>query len=115
MAKLKIEVEGFELLGRLGSGGQATVYKARRTSDARIVAIKILHSGPHASEAARARLKRETAALLAIKHPNIVHAIAAGRTRSGLGFLEKRYDIITAGAAIVLLAKLFTKRRPRTL
>jgi len=84
MAKLKLEVEGYELLDRLGSGGQATVYRARRQKDDRIVAIKVLHAGPHASEQARARLKREIQALMVLDHPNIVNAIAAGQTRSGL-------------------------------
>jgi len=91
LAKLKLEVEGYELLDRLGAGGQATVYRARRLIDDTIVAIKILHAGPHASENARARLKREINALLALNHPNIVRAIAAGRTRSGLDCLVMNY------------------------
>ncbi|MBL8880946.1 MAG: protein kinase, partial [Phycisphaerales bacterium] len=72
-------------------GGQATVYRARRLKDDRIVAIKVLHAGPHADEEARARLKRETQALMALRHPNIVHALAAGRTRSGLDCLVMNY------------------------
>lgn len=91
LSKLKVEVEGYQLLERLGAGGQATVYRARRLKDDRIVAIKILHAGPHADEHARARLRRETQALLALRHPNIVHAIAAGRTRSGLECLVMNY------------------------
>lgn len=91
LAKLKIEVEGYEIIERIGEGGQATVYKAFQKKDGRIVAIKILHAGPHATDEARARLKRETAALRALNHPNIVHALAAGRTRSGLDCLVMNY------------------------
>jgi serine/threonine protein kinase len=91
LAKLKLEVEGYDLLERIGEGGQASVYKARRQKDQKLVAIKILHAGPHATDEARARLKRETAALMAINHPNIVHALAAGRTRSGLDCLVMNF------------------------
>ncbi len=90
-AKLKLEVEGYELLDRIGEGGQAAVYRAIQKQDGRMVAIKILHAGPHATDEARARLKRETAALRALNHPNIVHAVAAGRTRSGLDCLVMNF------------------------
>lgn len=91
LAKLKVEIEGYELIDRLGEGGQATVYKAIQKKDGQTVAVKVLHAGPHATEEARARLKRETNALRAINHPNIVQAIAAGRTRSGLDCLVMNF------------------------
>ena len=91
LAKLKVEIEGYELIDRLGEGGQATVYKAIQKKDGQTVAIKVLHAGPHATEEARARLKREINALRAINHPNIVQAIAAGRTRSGLDCLVMNF------------------------
>ncbi len=91
LAKLKVEIEGYDLLKRLGQGGQATVYKAIQRQDGRTVAVKVLHAGPHATEEARARLKREINALRAINHPNIVQAIGAGRTRSGLDCLVMNY------------------------
>jgi serine/threonine protein kinase len=91
LAKLKVEIEGYDLLERLDEGGQATVYKAIQQKDGQTVAIKVLHGGPHATEEARARLKREINALRAINHPNIVQAIAAGRTRSGLDCLVMNF------------------------
>lgn len=91
LAKLKVEIDGYELIERLGEGGQATVYRAIQKQDGLMVAIKVLHAGPHATEEARARLKREINALRAIHHPNIVHAIAAGRTRSGLDCLVMNF------------------------
>lgn len=91
LAKLKVEIDGYELLDRLDEGGQATVYKGIQKKDGRVVAIKVLHGGPHATEEARARLKREINALRAINHPNIVQAIAAGRTRSGLDCLVMNF------------------------
>ncbi|MCU0688725.1 MAG: serine/threonine protein kinase, partial [Phycisphaerales bacterium] len=91
LAKLKIEIEGYELIKRLDAGGQATVYKAIQKQDGKVVAIKVLHGGPHATDEARARMKREINALRAINHPNIVQAIAAGRTRSGLDCLVMNF------------------------
>lgn len=91
LAKLKVEIDGYELIERLGEGGQATVYRAVQKKDGQMVAIKVLHAGPHATDEARARLKREINALRAINHPNIVHAIAAGRTRSGLDCLVMNF------------------------
>jgi serine/threonine protein kinase len=88
---LKVEIEGYDLIKRLDAGGQATVYKAIRKKDGRLVAIKVLHGGPHATDEARARLQREINALRAINHPNIVQAIAAGRTRSGLDCLVMNF------------------------
>ncbi|MFN0134006.1 MAG: serine/threonine protein kinase [Phycisphaerales bacterium] len=91
LAKLKVEIDGYELLDRLDEGGQATVYKCIQKKDGRVVAIKVLHGGPHATDEARARLKREINALRAINHPSIVHAIAADRTRSGLDCLVMNF------------------------
>lgn len=91
LAKLKVEIDGYELIDRLDSGGQATVYKAIQKKSGKTVAIKVLHGGPHATDEARARLKREINALRAINHPNIVQAIAAGRTRSGLECLVMNF------------------------
>lgn len=91
LAKLRVEIEGYELLERLGEGGQATVYKAIQKADERLVAIKVLHAGPHADDQAQARMWREIKALRAIRHPNIVRAIGAGRTRSGLHCLVMNF------------------------
>ncbi len=52
---------GYEILGRLGEGGQGTVFLGRRAGDeqAEPVAIKLLHAGLRADDPARARFVRE--------------------------------------------------------
>ncbi len=63
----------YEILGELGRGGFATVYRARRDGDAREVALKVLRTGeggPGPDEVRRFR--REIEATRALDHPGIV-------------------------------------------
>jgi serine/threonine protein kinase len=85
-------IEGYELLEELGRGGMGVVYRARQKSLNRIVALKMLLSGPyaHADELARLRLEAESIARL--QHPNIVHVYDIGEqqgwTYISLEFLD---------------------------
>jgi len=69
--------DGFHLLAHLGTGGMATVHHARRLSDNREVALKVLT--PHCAESSmmRARFEREIRLLRQFDHPNIVGIIDA--------------------------------------
>lgn len=91
MARLKLAIPGYDLLNELGSGGQATVYRAREQTSGLTVAIKLLHSGPFADATSRERLRRETLALRALNHPNIVTVIESGTTPAGLDYLVMNY------------------------
>jgi eukaryotic-like serine/threonine-protein kinase len=59
----------YEILGRLGSGGMAVVYRAKQKRLGRIVAIKFLGSTDAES---RARFVREARSLGELEHPHIV-------------------------------------------
>ncbi|MFT3683645.1 MAG: protein kinase [Phycisphaerales bacterium] len=65
-------VNGYQLLGELGRGGQAVVFKAVQPGTNRMVALKRVPGGPMAGRAARARFAREVEALGALTHPGIV-------------------------------------------
>src|SRR5262249_42526357 len=85
-ASLSTSPRSFELLGILGAGKTATVYRARQTSQGRIVALKMLSVGwPNDAEAQR-RFQVEIEAAASQNHPHIVHVFEVG-THQGRPFL----------------------------
>jgi len=80
---------GYRLLHPLGRGGQATVYKARRASDGRLVALKIMHSGRAGD--ADARFRHEISLLSQLDHPGIPAIIDFDRSPGGQTWYAARY------------------------
>ena len=78
---LASEVAGFaefELLAELGRGGMGVVYKARHRLLNRIVALKMISDGKHASPEVRERFLIEAEAVARLRHPNIVQIYDIG-------------------------------------
>jgi len=70
----------FRVLGLLGRGASAEVYRARREADGAIVALKVCRRDDDAS---RERLRREAALLAEHPHPALPRLVASGETPSG--------------------------------
>ena len=62
----------YELIEQIGQGGMGVVYKARQRNLNRIVALKLMLSGPWATEAEIKRFRSETTAAATLQHPNVV-------------------------------------------
>lgn len=66
----------YEVLGPLGVGGMAHVFKARDLHLERVVALKVLR--PHLTETDSERFRREIRALAQLNHPGIVSIFDLG-------------------------------------
>jgi len=82
----------YRLERRIGSGGMATVFLARRddASYDRRVAIKIFHRGADPPEM-ELRFRRERQTLARLEHPNIARLYEAGTSEEGRPYLVMEY------------------------
>jgi eukaryotic-like serine/threonine-protein kinase len=88
---LGYDFDDFELLEEVARGGMGIVYKARKRSLNCLVALKVIQSGPLASEAEKQRFLLEAEAAANLDHPNIVPVYEIDRVR-GLYFTMKWVD-----------------------
>jgi serine/threonine protein kinase len=69
----------YEIVAPIGAGGMGEVYRARDTRLDRTVAIKVLPGAMAADPEALARFERESKAVAALSHPNILAIHDVGR------------------------------------
>lgn len=72
------DVPGYEVLEKVGSGGMASVYRARRKSDGRVVALKIPMEQYVADAKFIRRFHREAEVAQRLDHVNIVRTFEHG-------------------------------------
>lgn len=71
-------VPGFELLSLLGQGGMGVVFRARQLAFDRVVALKMVRTGP-ATTGSLARFEQEAKTIGRFSHPHIVTAFDFGK------------------------------------
>lgn len=75
-----LEVEGYTIQGRLGSGGMGDVFRARNPQGGE-VAVKLLSSRYATNQEYVERFTREAQATLRLHHPHIVASTGAGEVQ----------------------------------
>ncbi|MDP6520420.1 MAG: serine/threonine-protein kinase [Planctomycetota bacterium] len=73
------EVPGFEMLGELGSGGTAEVFRCREKKTGEVMALKVLQQGPAGHALTKAAFVREAKLLARLEHPGIVKGFGVAR------------------------------------
>jgi tetratricopeptide (TPR) repeat protein len=72
------QVEGYDIIDRIGDGGMGIVYEAYQRSTGRRVAIKFMRESARQRPTARRRFEREVELAARLNHPNIVAIIDSG-------------------------------------
>ena len=85
------QIPGYQLLGKLGKGAMATVYKARQLSLDRVVAVKVLPKRSSENPEFVDRFYKEGKAAARLSHNNIVQAIDVGSTPEGFHYFVMEY------------------------
>ncbi len=97
------QIPGYRILGKLGAGAMAIVYKAQQLSLNRTVAIKVLPKRFSENPEYVQRFYKEGQAAGSLNHPNIVQAIDVGEAGGYHYFVmeyvegKTLYDDLTAG------------------
>jgi len=83
-----IEIPGYTILGKVGQGGMASVFRARQVLLDRDVALKVMSSQLAQDEAYAQRFLQEARMLAALNHPNVVQVYDVGVTPGGLHYFS---------------------------
>jgi hypothetical protein len=87
-----VELGGCRILGELGRGGVATVYRAEQQGLAREVALKVLRPGLALEPKHAARFRREGLAIARLDHPNIVKVFDVGAEAGHLFLVMEKVE-----------------------
>jgi serine/threonine-protein kinase len=104
--------ERYLVESQLGSGAMGSVYRARRLSDDRVYAVKVIRGDQDG--VSRARLAREAQTAARVHHPNVVRLVDVDLTMDGTLFIvmelvmgptvsqykEKYRDLVWAGPIV---------------
>lgn len=94
-------IPGYQILGKLGAGAMATVFKARQLSLDRLVAIKVLPRKYSNNRQFIDRFYAEGRAAAQLNHPNIVQAFDVGNAGEFHYFVMEFVDGQTIHDAII--------------
>jgi serine/threonine protein kinase len=97
---IHVAIVGYDSLEQIGIGGMAAVYKARKISLDKTVAIKVLFPYLASDPSFIDRFQREAKAAASIQHDNVVNVIDFGETEGSCYIVMEHYDGRTLEALI---------------
>jgi DNA-binding SARP family transcriptional activator/tRNA A-37 threonylcarbamoyl transferase component Bud32 len=86
-----LEVDGLEVIRKIGEGSVAEVYLAREPALGRLVAVKVLNERYAGEVVAQRRFERDARAAARIQHPHVATVFRIGATPAGAPFLVLPY------------------------
>ncbi len=102
-------VPGYEIISEMGRGAMGVVYKAQQTRLHRVVALKMVLAGAHASPQQLGRFDQEARAVARLQHPNIVQIHEIGE-HNGLPYFS--LEFVDGGTLTNLIDR--SPQAPRT-
>jgi serine/threonine protein kinase len=90
--KSKLHIPGYKIRAEIGRGGFGAVYRARRDSDAGVVAIKVMLARVDTDDGAVEKFKREVAVTARLIHSNIVKLLDHGANGAVFYFVMEFCD-----------------------
>ena len=95
-----IKIEGYDSFEQIALGGMAAVYKARKVSVDKIVAIKVLFPYLANDESFIERFQREAKSAAKVQHENIVNVIDFGESGGCYYIVMEYYEGLTVAELI---------------
>jgi predicted Ser/Thr protein kinase len=89
---ITVAIEGYDSLEQIGIGGMAAVYRARKVSIDKTVAIKVLFPYLATDQSFIERFQREAKAAASIQHENVVNVIDFGESEGSFYIVMEYYD-----------------------
>jgi serine/threonine protein kinase len=89
---IRVQIDGYDSLEQIGVGGMAAVYKARKISIDKTVAIKVLFPYLATDASFKERFQREAKAAASIQHENIVNVIDFGESEGSFFIVMEYYQ-----------------------
>lgn len=86
-----LQISGYKLIGKIGEGGMATVYKGLQISLNRPVAVKVLSKNVSVRAEILDRFNKESLIIARLNNPYIIHVIDRGITPEGLPYFVMEY------------------------
>ncbi|MEY2519688.1 MAG: eukaryotic-like serine/threonine-protein kinase, partial [Verrucomicrobiota bacterium] len=84
------QIDGYEIISRIGVGGMGEVYLAEETKLRRKVALKLVRTGMGTEEIV-ARFRHEEQILASLNHPNIAQLYGAGVAAGDIPFFAMEF------------------------